>query len=468
VKKILFSLLFVFGGVFAQSPVVTQTHNIPDDGYVHVPLQFGFPYYGNIFTNSWMFDNGVVGFMDPITGSNGGQQYWAEQFNNNMGPRFHYMIAPLWTDLLNYGSGSYITEGNDQFQRYTWQNISQYGYPDRLNTFSLEIQPSGFIGVNYELINVQGYPISTGTIGNASLGEWTQQQFYNGSQPLGLVLPNWSVGSTGAYDPCPSDPLSSPSCPGYTQAYFNQQCSISTLYDPLCPGYAVAYLEYQCSLSPLYSTTCLGYEQAYFNQQCSLDPLYNKECPGYAEEYAKKNIINKEEEKIETVVVAQIQQEIQTPTVSVSPADPVAPVQLIDSSPAPTSTVMTETKTESKSTQTETKTESKPTTRREQLAQQRREAAQKEVAENSSQELETVTSMEAQVQVQNIVIGAMGFVPGFDVYNNLILPDSIGYKPFEIYKGQQNVDNRRLIRGLTGGTDRTHREMTEQQYMLGR
>jgi hypothetical protein len=236
----------------------------------------------------------------------------------------------------------------------------------------------------------------------------------------------------------------------------------------LCPGYAVAYLEYQCSINPLYSTTCLGYEQAYFNQQCSLDPLYNKECSGYAEEYAKKNIINKEEEKIEVVVATQVQQEIQSSSISVSPADPVAPIQLIETSPVVTTTTVTsETKTESKSTQTE----SKPTTRREQLAQQRREAAKKQAAENASntsQELETASSMEAQVQVQNVVIGAMGFVPGFDVYNSLILPDAVGYRSFEIYKGQQNVDNQRLVRGLTGGTDRTHREMTDQQYRLGR
>jgi hypothetical protein len=46
---------------------VTQ-HTMGDDGWANVPLQFGFPFYGKVFTNSFMFDNGVVGFFDPVAG----------------------------------------------------------------------------------------------------------------------------------------------------------------------------------------------------------------------------------------------------------------------------------------------------------------------------------------------------------------------------------------------------------------
>ena len=42
---------------------------ISDDSYVAVPLNFGFPLYGQVFTHSIMYDNGVVGLYDPTAGT---------------------------------------------------------------------------------------------------------------------------------------------------------------------------------------------------------------------------------------------------------------------------------------------------------------------------------------------------------------------------------------------------------------
>lgn len=55
---------------------------------------------------------------------------------------------------------------------------------------------------------------------------------------------------------------------------------------------------------------------------------------------------------------------------------------------------------------------------------------------------------------------------GFELYMTA-MQDSKFYAPKEIYRGQRNVDNQRLLRGLTGGSDRLHRQMIEQQYQLG-
>ncbi len=41
-------------------------HQIADDGWVEVPLDFTFPFYGNSYVTSFMFSNGVVGFLDPL------------------------------------------------------------------------------------------------------------------------------------------------------------------------------------------------------------------------------------------------------------------------------------------------------------------------------------------------------------------------------------------------------------------
>lgn len=86
-------------------------------------------------------------------------------------------------------------------------------------------------------------------------------------------------------DPCVTDVLSSPSCPGYAQAYLTQQCSANPLYSIECPGYAIAYHDQQCAANPLYMSDCPGYQQAYYNQQCSINPLYDTGCPGYAKAY---------------------------------------------------------------------------------------------------------------------------------------------------------------------------------------
>lgn len=79
---------------------------------------------------------------------------------------------------------------------------------------------------------------------------------------------------------------------------------------------------------------------------------------------------------------------------------------------------------------------------------------------------DTAGSMEKQVQVQNVVLGAMAYVPGFDVYN-VALRDVPFYKPKSLYPGQRTVDNRNAARRLFGGTDVVHDEMVQQQYKLG-
>ena len=86
-------------------------------------------------------------------------------------------------------------------------------------------------------------------------------------------------------DPCIADPLASPSCSGYAEAYKTQQCSLNALYDPSCPGYSAAYFTQQCTTSALYDKSCPGYAEAYYTQQCTLSALYDKSCPGYAEAY---------------------------------------------------------------------------------------------------------------------------------------------------------------------------------------
>lgn len=97
----------------------------------------------------------------------------------------------------------------------------------------------------------------------------------------GAEINNISLRLRYSVDICAANPLSSPDCPGYADAYKQQQCSANPLFDVSCPGYEQANFTLQCSASPLYNPSCPGYQQAFFNQQCSLNTLFNKDCPGY-------------------------------------------------------------------------------------------------------------------------------------------------------------------------------------------
>jgi hypothetical protein len=76
--------------------------------------------------------------------------------------------------------------------------------------------------------------------------------------------------------------------------------------------------------------------------------------------------------------------------------------------------------------------------------------------------------MEQQKMVQNVVVQAMAFVPGFDAYSRAVLIDKPFYKPEQIYRGQVNVDNRNLGRRMFGPTDQLHNELVNSQYELGK
>ena len=262
-----------------------------DDGFATVPLQFAFPFFGQTFTHSFMWDNGLVSFYDPMsaTGCNptagmcGGNNWSGSSGFANTG--FSYFIAPMWADMKPSPDGEtkYITHGNETYQQYTWENITEfYSNGERDSTFSLTIGNTGDFQSTYDNLNLISSNAVTGYKGDASdpnqsviIGSWNEGQTVNQA--------NWSASTD--FDACAADPLSSADCPGYQQAYYDQQCISNPMYDSGCPGYAEAYYDQQCGTDPLYDSYCPGYEQAYYDQQCSTSPLYDSACPGYEQAY---------------------------------------------------------------------------------------------------------------------------------------------------------------------------------------
>lgn len=335
--------------------------------------------------------------------------------------------------------------------------------------------------------------------------------------------PLYSTTCTGYADAyfvqqCRLNPLYDVGCTGYAAAYKSQQCSLNPLYATDCPGYAAAYLSQQCSINSLYSTSCPNYATAYFNQQCNLNGLYDRTCPNYSEAYAKKMLLEQQNlaSTVATAGVVASTAPTSTSTVSTegtvsstpsttgsavvdkalpppatsanSAAAPAAPVQLVQAPPAPNAPAGPQ---QAKNEGGEKKPEGGPEkqggpqpqmaqggqggekpqpTNRQALAERRLEAARKEAVEkgkNLANDMGKATTIEAQKQLQNVVIQAMGFTPGFDAYGKAVVPDVVGYKPFTVYNGQVNVDNRRLGLGLYGPSDRLHNDLVNSQYNRG-
>ena len=296
----------------------------------------------------------------------------------------------------------------------------------------------------------------------------------------GPEIRNIDVRLRYSLDPCALNPLSSPTCSGFAEAFKLQQCTANPLFDSSCPGYAQAYFTQQCTANPLYNAGCPGYAQAYFNQQCSINVFYNPQCPGYQQAYQQK--IQEDACKANpqsnpqcagftpiVVVTQSTQPEVviqQDPVAAVTevPVTPDVVVNQVIAPPKPLPKEVNETKEQSLGTGIII-----PGLRIT-LPDSRRQNRQ---TENSNQAVrqplpitrETqVRRTDPQSQQQAQVIAEIGNVPGFETYLNALLPDAQFYPPRDIYRGNVINDNARAQRALSQRSDRLHKEMIDEQY----
>ncbi len=417
------------------------------------------------------------------------------------------------------GVATVITDSNNA-TLFSESNVHNGGNNGTSGSYSKQFR----FGTSRQITTLGGFAMAPWTSGTASITNMYSNAVYTADPCLDPLSSPSCSGYAAAYftQQCTANPLYNSACPGYAQAYFTQQCTVNALYDPSCPGYASAYLTYQCSINSLYSTTCVGYQQAYHDQQCSINPLhattctgyavaykaqqcaldglYDKTCPNYATAYATKMLLE-QQGMASTVATAgtiaqndapstttastsvgsdgsvsvdvsktgdtNVDKAISSPAPTTnSAAAPSAPVQLVAPGPAPAAPAPSA-KNESGPTQSARTGDTKPAANPRQELQARRESAAKaqaaEKGKNLANEMGKAADMESQKQIQNLVIEAMGFTPGFDAYSKAVLSDAAGYKPYTVYGGQRVIENRNTSR-MFGGTDRLHQEMINQQY----
>jgi hypothetical protein len=213
-----------------------------------------------------------------------------------------------------------------------------------------------------------------------------------------------------------------------------------------------------------------------FTQQCSNSPLSSPACPTYTKkviELTDSVKPNLEDTKLADNIDSISSNSSSDAKKKVTPngdANPAAPVKL--NSPKADldgggSGVMKESK--DKKAVIADDDSADPKTNREALAKKRREEA-KQAAVNKGKELAVTAGRAAdlatQVEIQNLVVQAMGHSPAFDVYSRTKMLDTQFYVSREVYSGQKNIDapaGRRLF----SGSDLSHQQMIDQQYNLG-
>lgn len=356
-----------------------------------------------------------------------------------------------------------------------------------------------------------GNPFGTASISGLRLSFTGQDDRYWAGY-YGPQVRNASLSLNYSFDQCSSNPLSSPDCPGYAVAYHDQQCIANPLYatscpgyavayqtqqctanplsSPQCPGYAEAYKTQQCSLNPLYAVDCLGYAQAYFDSQCLKDSLYNTQCPGYKAAYTVKNLINSST-AVSSSSVSQIQQPdpvAVTNTTGNSTVDAViaapsttsvtSPISVVANSIAPNATISTtilapvavaptpaavekqaEQKADAKKTDAAVASVEKKTSGDPKAARAEAGAKAKEIAANIAK----AATMEEQTAQQGLVVGLIGYVPGFSAYQNSIVPDALGAAVARQYH-KPVIDNRAAQRRLSGANEYKWQQMVDSQY----
>ena len=354
--------------------------------------------------------------------------------------------------------------------RWSWVNESQ-----DVNFSSTPLASMGHINMTF-----------SGTDGGLSTGEP-----YLGTA-LSTVYARLKYSAEVA-DPCIANPLSSTSCAGYQQAYTTQQCSANPLYSTACSGYAAAYKIQQCSASPLYATDCPGYAEAYLNQQCLLSSLFSNQCEGYKTAYAIKYLVN-----LDPAVTTAVNSALTT-TVEVQRNDPAntvsatgnatvdsvlaapsttsatsvtSPISVVNSAPAagtmnaasappppPPPGAAAEQKADVKKTEGAVANVEKKAGGNAAAAR----AAATEKAKELAKDIGRAATLEAQTATQGLLVGLIGYVPGFSAYQNSTVPDALGATVAKQYY-KATVDNRSAQRQLSGANEIRWKQIVDSQY----
>jgi len=467
-------------------------HQIADDGWVEVPLDFTFPFYGNSYVTSFMFSNGVVGFLDPLDVPGTGIVYDGlccdgPDLTSFTGVRFNYTIMPWSTDLIDTGIGRFYTQGDSTYQKYMWKDLSEYYDVNTKNTFDLTIFPLGNIEVNYETVHIKNHGITVGIVGDLSAGEY-EQWFYNAPNQNGAVY--WDsqqadpVEIAGGESICSVVPDSHISCLYYPQAYadsvYIQQCNLDPLYDYGCDGWDDAYIEEYVVIEEEeawlveedYEVFVLPEPEPYI--EIMIEPLedYTIVMAEIEIQLPEIEMVEMTQEEFEAELEAELEEYFEPlPEIEPEPLEETIEEQLDEPIEEEESEESTEEQpVEPTEEQEEIKT-SEPEAREEtKVVENKKKASKKDKMreiitnklKNLAIEMGEAVTLEEQQKLQGLLIALLNFNSGFNSYNSSLV-DGIFYEDKGIYLDKDIPDNQRGLRnGLAN--EILHNKLVDLQW----
>jgi hypothetical protein len=249
---------------------------------------------------SWMYANGC---FNTTGGSAGTDQWCLDNIENRVdengtpygeyADQFDVLTVKV---VVTDANGDIIEERTYTYD--TWYDFSQSNahsneeYNDNGFFWQIERDSIRF----WNALTGEGTIYSPDQLGSVTFRAQSVDGGYWDGGVWGPIVSAGTVNFTYRSNPCANNTLFDPSCPGYAEAYANQEydnnCQADPLYDPGCDGYQAAYEQQQydtaCYNDPLYDAGCPGYSEAYYDQQCSADVFYDSGCPGYTEAYEQQ------------------------------------------------------------------------------------------------------------------------------------------------------------------------------------
>ena len=469
-KNLLAGFLVLFFSLSSLSDAPIIEHQISDDGWVEVPLDFTFPFYGNSYVTSFMFSNGVVGFLDPLDVPGSGYIHDGlccngQDFSSGAtGVRFNYTIMPWHTDLIDTGAGRFYTQGDSTYQKYMWENLSEYYDRNSENSFDLTIYPLGNIEVNYTELDIDNHSVTVAVVGDLSAGEY-EQWFYN-HPTNGAVFWNSTEDEPIVIDQgesiCSVVPNSHLSClyypETYAEAFFEQQCNLDSLYSNACPGFETAYLDQQCETNPSHSVYCPGYENAIAEEEAyieeeSLEEIFVLPTP---ESYIEIEIPLSDFEVMTEVFEMDIANEVEFEEVTQEELIAEIEAEIEELIEEPTEEEVLEPGTEEITEDAQEEQEQEEIQvavvevepKKVDKAKAKRDKMKEIITNklnNLAKEMGAAVSLEDQKNLQSYILALLNYNAGFNSYQGS-LADGVFYKDKDIYLDKTIPDNKRGLR----------------------
>lgn len=420
-----------------------------DDGHAAVNLNFGFPFYDQTFNRAWMYDNGVISFLQPGTPGALHPGAWNSTPLQNAPGK--YFIAGLWADLAPVSQTIYSVDHTATTAKFNWHNIAEYysiGGTLRLSSFSVELNAGGGIDTRYSNVNLQLTNISTGTRGDTDF----TQQYFSSAGPLVTSLPNWTATTASPPPSAPAPVLAKP---------VEEPVQVVEAQQPVQAAAEPAPAQQTTLAAPTVTASAPAAAS-----QASVAAVSEPQQSAPREKRAVRlptGANSFEQATLETAqsvasasasasAQASMQMETQTTTVAMEAArtNEVRQATVVVTTAGPQNSQRVDQAAETLSQQQQL------------VGNTARDATEMAILFPAPQTAQPTPDRERPVNRSATPPAEFGPTPtGFAAYS-VALADAVFYAPKAVYVGQRTVDNTRALRQLS--SDRLHQELVSLQY----